>query len=33
MVEDYNKTGHLIMGVQKVSKQEVDRYGIVKLKK
>ncbi|PKL72169.1 UTP--glucose-1-phosphate uridylyltransferase [Candidatus Kuenenbacteria bacterium HGW-Kuenenbacteria-1] len=32
MIEDYNKTGHLIMGVQKVPKQEVDRYGIVKLK-
>ena len=32
MIDDYNKTGHLLMGVQKVSKKEVDRYGIVKLK-
>lgn len=32
MIEDYNKTGHLIIGVQKVLKQETHRYGIVKLK-
>jgi UTP--glucose-1-phosphate uridylyltransferase len=32
MVAEYKKTGHLIMGVQAVSKKEVDRYGIVKLK-
>ncbi|MBI4652934.1 UTP--glucose-1-phosphate uridylyltransferase [Candidatus Kuenenbacteria bacterium] len=32
MTDDYNKTGHLLMGVQKVLKKEVDRYGIVKLK-
>lgn len=32
MVDDYEKTGHLMIGVQKVSKDQVDRYGIVKLK-
>lgn len=32
MVEDYNKNGHLMIGVQKVSKEVVNRYGIVKLK-
>ena len=33
MVEDYEKTGHLIMGVQEVEQKDVVRYGIVKLKK
>jgi len=33
MVDDYNKTGHLLIGVQEVPKSEVHRYGIVKLKK
>ncbi len=33
MVDDYNKTGHLMIGVQKVPRNQVDRYGIVKLKK
>ncbi len=32
MVEDYNKTGSLMIGVQEVPKDQVDRYGIVKLK-
>lgn len=32
MVEDYNKNGHLMIGVQKVPKNVVNRYGIVKLK-
>lgn len=32
MVKDYEKTGHLMIGVQKVPKKEVSRYGIVKLK-
>jgi UTP--glucose-1-phosphate uridylyltransferase len=32
MVEEYNQTGHLIMGVQEVTPPEVVRYGIVKLK-
>lgn len=32
MVEDYEKTGHLMIGVQPVPKKEVNRYGIVKLK-
>lgn len=32
MVEDYNKTGHLMIGVQQVPKEEVVRYGIVKIK-
>ena len=33
MVDDYNKNGHLIIGVQEVAPEEVIRYGIVKLKK
>lgn len=33
MVADYNRTGHLMIGVQKVPKSEVHKYGIVKLKK
>ena len=33
MVDDYNKTGNLMIGVQEVPKDQVDRYGIVKLKK
>lgn len=32
MVEDYEQTGHLMIGVQEVPKDQVDRYGIVKLK-
>ncbi len=32
MVRDYEETGHLMIGVQKVPKKEVSRYGIVKLK-
>lgn len=32
MVEEYEKTGNLIIGVQEVPKSEVYRYGIVKLK-
>ena len=31
MVDDYNKTGSLMIGVQEVPKDQVDRYGIVKL--
>lgn len=31
MVEDFEKTGHLMIGVQEVPKDQVDRYGIVKL--
>jgi len=33
MVDDYNKTGHLMIGVQEVPLDQVNRYGIVKLKK
>jgi len=33
MIDEYNKTGHLMIGVQAVPKNQVDRYGIVKLKK
>lgn len=33
MVEDYDKNGHLMIGVQKVPKKVVNKYGIVKLKK
>jgi len=33
MVDDYNKTGHLMIGVQEVPRNQVDRYGIIKLKK
>lgn len=32
MVDEYEKTGHLIMGVQEVPKDQVRRYGIVKLR-
>lgn len=33
MVDDYNKTGHLMIGVQEVPLDQVSRYGIVKLQK
>jgi UTP--glucose-1-phosphate uridylyltransferase len=33
MIDDYNKTGHLMIGVQEVPLDQVCRYGIVKLKK
>lgn len=33
MVDEYNKTGHLMIGVQEVPLDQVCRYGIVKLKK
>lgn len=32
MVDDYNKSGNLMIGVQEVPKDQVDRYGIVKLR-
>lgn len=32
MIEDYEKNGKLMIGVQKVAKEEVVRYGIVKLR-
>jgi UTP--glucose-1-phosphate uridylyltransferase len=32
MIEDYNQHGHLMIGVQKVPREVVSRYGIVKLK-
>jgi len=32
MVEDFEKNGHPMIGVQKVTKEEVVRYGIVKLR-
>ena len=32
MVEDYEKTGNLMMGVQEVKQEDVVRYGIVKLR-
>jgi len=32
MVDDYNQNGNLMIGVQEVSKETVNRYGIVKLK-
>lgn len=32
MIDDYNQTGHLMIGVQEVPKNQVDRYGIVSLK-
>lgn len=32
MVDDYNKNGNLMIGVQEVPNEEVNRYGIVKLK-
>ncbi len=31
MIDDYNKSGHLMIGAQEVHKTQVDRYGIVKL--
>ncbi len=31
MVEDYEKNGRLMIGVQEVPESEVDRYGVVKL--
>lgn len=33
MIDDYNKTGHLMIGVQEVAGEDVVRYGIVKVKK
>lgn len=33
MVDDYNKNGKLMIGVQKVAKNTINRYGIVKLRK
>jgi UTP--glucose-1-phosphate uridylyltransferase len=33
MVDEYNETGHMMIGVQAVPKNQVDRYGIVKTKK
>jgi UTP--glucose-1-phosphate uridylyltransferase len=32
MVDDYEKNGHLMIGVQEVPKDTVNRYGIVKLR-
>ncbi|HEX8973877.1 MAG TPA: UTP--glucose-1-phosphate uridylyltransferase [Patescibacteria group bacterium] len=32
MVQDYEKNGHLMIGVQEVPKEVVNRYGIVKLR-
>lgn len=32
MIEDYEKTGHLMIGVQEVPIDQVSRYGVVKLK-
>ncbi|MBT4349630.1 UTP--glucose-1-phosphate uridylyltransferase [bacterium] len=32
MIDDYNETGHLMIGVQKVPRNQVDRYGIVSIK-
>jgi len=32
MINDYNQSGSLMIGVQEVPKDQVDRYGIVKLK-
>ncbi len=31
MVDDYNKTGHLMIGVQEVPKEDVSKYGIANL--
>ena len=31
MIDDYDETGHLLIGVQEVPENEVNRYGIVKL--
>jgi UTP--glucose-1-phosphate uridylyltransferase len=33
MIQDYRRHGHLMIGVQKVPKQIVNRYGIVKLRR
>mgnify|MGYP001165995307 CR=1 FL=1 len=33
MIEDYEKHGHLLIGAQEVPRQDVVKYGIVKLKK
>ncbi|MDP2709560.1 MAG: UTP--glucose-1-phosphate uridylyltransferase [bacterium] len=32
MVDDFDKTGHLMIGAQEVPRDQVSRYGIVKLK-
>ena len=32
MIDDYNKNGHLMIGTQEIHRDQVDRYGIVKLK-
>jgi len=32
MIDDYNKTGHLMIGVQEVPRDQVNRYGIVSIK-
>lgn len=32
MLDDYHQTGHLMIGVQKVPRNQVDKYGIVSLK-
>jgi UTP--glucose-1-phosphate uridylyltransferase len=32
MVEDYSRRGHLMIGVQEVPREDVHRYGIVKLR-
>jgi len=32
MIDDYNQTGHLMIGVQEVPRDQVNRYGIVSLK-
>ena len=32
MVDDYNETGHLMIGVQKIPRNQVDKYGIVSIK-
>lgn len=32
MIDDYNQTGHLMIGVQEVPRNQVDRYGIVSIK-
>jgi UTP--glucose-1-phosphate uridylyltransferase len=33
MIDDYNRDGNLMIGVQEVPREQVNRYGIVKLKK
>ncbi len=33
MIDDYNNSGHLMIGVQEVPRDQVDRYGIVDLEK